>query len=92
MRRCEPIGLHEAELPGVVQLIGSLIALDTFVSVYCGAAATTMLPENSDVLPPSRAVAVRRTPGETPLGVGIVNEKRFVVSLPCARPLIAAGP
>jgi hypothetical protein len=92
MRFCDPGGTHEAESPGVVQLAGSLIALEVLTTVYDGIPITVTSPENSEVLPPSRAVAVSCDPAVTPPGVGTLNAKRVVVSVPWSTPLIAAGP
>ena len=50
------------------------------------------LPPNSEVWPLSVAVLVSTEPMLTPAGIVIRNAKRFVVSVPCRSPLIAAGP
>src|SRR4030095_12474577 len=76
----------------VVLLSGSLNTATDFRYVKFGPDVTVTLPPNSEVCPPSVAVLVSTEPMLTPLGIAIRNAKRLVVSVPCRRPLIAAGP
>ena len=55
-------------------------------------ATTVALPENSEVCPPSVAVAHSLIPALTAPGVGNVNVNLLVLSVPWATPLMAPGP
>src|SRR5690348_135021 len=76
----------------VVLFTGSENELTTLVTDSDGPLVTTTFPLNSEVSPLTVAVDVSVVPTDTAGGGVMRNAKRFVVSVPCRRPLIAAAP
>ena len=76
----------------VTPLKGSDVGATDFATRSVGPPVTTTLPPNSEVSPEIVAVPVSRVPMATPPGTVMTKLNRLVLSVPCATPLMLAGP